>query len=61
VYVGMTNRPTVFVLYLCESWYFTLRTEHKLQVFEKNWQGKWVTSKRDEVIKQCMISYDEGL
>jgi len=26
-----------------------------------NWQGSWVTSKRDEVIEQCMISHGEGL
>jgi len=30
----MTSRPTFFFLYGCEKCYFTLRTEHKLQVLE---------------------------
>jgi hypothetical protein len=38
------------VLYGCESWYLTLREEHKLRVFEKRVLRRIAGPKRDEVM-----------
>jgi hypothetical protein len=37
------------VLYGCETWFVTLREEHRLRVFENRLLGKIFGSKRDEV------------
>jgi hypothetical protein len=37
------------VLYWCETWYLTLREEHKLRVFENKVLRRIFGPKRDEV------------
>jgi hypothetical protein len=37
------------VLYVCQTWYLTLRKEHRLRVFENRVLRRIFGSKRDEV------------
>jgi hypothetical protein len=40
------------VLYGCETWYLTLREEHRLRVFENRVLRRIFGSKRDEVSQE---------
>jgi hypothetical protein len=40
---------TLYVLYGCETWYLTLREEHRLRVHEYRVLRRIFGSKRDEV------------
>jgi hypothetical protein len=41
------------VLYGCETWFLTLRNEHKLKVSENRVLSKTFGPSRDEVTEQC--------
>jgi hypothetical protein len=49
------------VLYGCETWYLTLREEHKLRVFEKRMLRRIFGPKRYEVTRGCGKLHDEEL
>jgi hypothetical protein len=49
-------------LYGCETWFLTLREEHKLRVLEKTVLRKIVFGpKRDKVTDEWRIIHNEGL
>jgi hypothetical protein len=49
------------VLYGCETWYLTIREEHRLRVFENRALGGIFGQKRDEVIGGWRKLYNEDL
>jgi hypothetical protein len=49
------------VLYGCETWYLTLREEHRLRVFEKRVLRRIFGPKRDEVTGECRKLHNEEL
>jgi hypothetical protein len=51
----------VFVLYGCETWYLTLREEHRLRVFEIRVLRRIFGPKRDEVTGEWRKLHNEEL
>jgi hypothetical protein len=49
------------VLYGCETWYLTLREEHRLRVFENRLLRRIFGSKRDEVTGDWRKLHNENL
>jgi hypothetical protein len=49
------------VLYRCETWYLTLREEHKLRVFENRVLSRIFGPKRDEVTGEWRKLHNEEL
>jgi hypothetical protein len=41
----------VFYLHGCETWYLTLREEHRLRVFENRVLSRIFAPKRDEIVE----------
>jgi hypothetical protein len=50
-----------FVLYGCETWYLTLREEHRLRVFENRVLRRIFRPKRDEVTGEWRKLHNEEL
>jgi hypothetical protein len=49
------------VLYGCETWFLTLREEHRLRVFENRVLGSIFGPKRDEVTGECRKLHNKEL
>jgi hypothetical protein len=49
------------VLYECETWYLTVREEHKLRVFENRMLKRIFGPKRDEVTGRCRMLHNDAL
>jgi hypothetical protein len=49
------------VLYGCETWYLTLREEHRLRVFENRMLGSIFGSKRDKMMGEWKKLHNEEL
>jgi hypothetical protein len=49
------------VLYGCETWYLTLREEHRLRVFENRMLRRIFGPKRNEVTGEWRKLHNEGL
>jgi hypothetical protein len=49
------------VLCGCETWYFTLRAEHRLRVFENNVMRRIYGPKREEVVGSWRRLHNEEL
>jgi hypothetical protein len=49
------------VLYGCETWYLTLREEHRLRMFENGVLRRIFRPKRDEVTGRWRKLHDEEL
>jgi hypothetical protein len=49
------------VLYGCETWFLTLREEHRLRVFENRVLRRIFEPKRDEVMGDCRKLHNEEL
>jgi hypothetical protein len=48
------------VLYGCETWYLTLREEHRLRVFENGVLRRIIGPKRDEMTREWRKLHNES-